>query len=224
MNARRHDPLSALLPLAALAVACGGGGDKPASQSISKALAPPAPAKSESKDAPAPKKKEKDPNALENPWTLDAVRAALDPGVKAVYARSGTDAKGKKAGGELTYVLRRNTDDGAGTSFTIEPDPGTNKASSMIATTPWSNLSPFFAVEKPKVEVVARESVTVPAGTFEHTAKVEITDFFGSHKTAWLIADQPGIYAKVIDHGNENDEKDRTEVVHELVRVERPAG
>jgi putative ubiquitin-RnfH superfamily antitoxin RatB of RatAB toxin-antitoxin module len=66
--------------------------------------------------------------------------------------------------------------------------------------------------------VVGKESVTVPAGTFEAT-KIELKDFFGNQKTVWLAADKPGIYVKVVDQGNTADDKDKTEVAHELVKV-----
>jgi hypothetical protein len=171
-------------------------------------------AKSDAKAAP-PKV---DP--LAPPWKPDAVSAALTAGTKVVYARSGTDAKGKKAGGELTYVVRSATMEAAATSYTIEPDPGTNKASSQIANTSWSNLSPLFAMEKPEAKVLGRESVTVPAGTFE-ASKAELSDFFGNKKTVWMIVDQPGIYAKVVDAGNDGDAADKTEITYELVSVQR---
>ena len=194
--------------------------DKGSSSSdIAKALetkAPPKlePAKADTKAAP-PKV---DPMAL--PWSSDTVMAALKSGTKVVYARSGTDAKGKKAGGQLTYQVRGAQMDGVGTSYTIDPDPGTNKASSMVANTSWSSLSPFFAMEKTESKVIGREPVTVPAGTFE-TTKAELTDFFGNKKTVWMIVDQPGIYAKVVDAGNEGDAADKTEITYELVSVQK---
>jgi hypothetical protein len=188
------------------------------SNDIAKALetkAPPKvePTKTDTKAAP-PKV---DPMAP--PWTSDSVMAALKAGTKVVYARSGTDAKGKKASGQLTYLVRGAQMDGAATSYTIEPDPGTNKASSQIANTSWSNLSPFFGMEKTETKVLGRESVTVPAGTFE-TSKAELTDFFGNKKTVWMIVDQPGISAKVVDAGNEGDAADKTEITYELVSVQ----
>jgi len=194
-------------------------GDKGSqSNAIAKAVdtKPPAkvePTKTDSKAAP-PKV---DPMAP--PWTSDGVMAALKSGTKVVYARSGTDAKGKKAGGQLTYLVRGAQMDSAATSYTIEPDPGTNKASSQIANTSWSNLSPFFAMEKTETKVLGRESVTVPAGTFE-ASKAELSDFFGNKKTVWMIVDQPGIYAKVVDAGNEGDAADKTEITYELVSVQ----
>jgi hypothetical protein len=194
--------------------------DKGSSSSdIAKALetkAPPKvePTKTDTKAAP-PKV---DPMAA--PWTSDSVMAALKAGTKVVYKRSGTDAKGKKAGGELTYLVRGAQMDGVGTSYTIEPDPGTNKASSQVANTSWSSLSPFYGMEKTETKVLGRESVTVPAGTFE-ASKAELTDFFGNKKTVWMIVDQPGIYAKVVDAGNEGDAADKTEITYELVSVQK---
>ena len=208
-----------LLPLVTLLtlLACGGGGEKKDEAGIAKALDP---SKAEKKaDDVKVEPRKKDLTALENPWSFEDVRTNLVAGTQLVYKRSGTDAKGKKVDDELTVLLRMNTDDGAGTSYTVEPDQGNNDSSSMVATSPWGKLSPFFAMEKPKEEVVAREAVEVPAGKFDNCAKMELSDFFGNKRTVWMIPDKPGIYAKVVDHGNEADEKDETEIVQELMSI-----
>lgn len=195
--------------------------DKPsASSSIAKALEVKEAKKEEKADDKAAPKAPPEVDEKAPPWTVDAVQTAIRPGTKLKYARSGTDAKGKKAAGELTYVVRSASMDGAATSYTIEPDPGTNKASSQIANTSWSNLGPFFAMEKAELTVTGRESVTVPAGTFQASV-AELKDFFGNQKRVWMIVDQPGIYAKVVDAGNAGDESDKTEITYELVSVER---
>ncbi len=218
MNPRLFSVLFALT----LLPACGGGGDKKAAKaegSIANALEPSKVEKKEDDAKVEPKKK--DPTALENPWSFEDVRTALEPGTELVYKRSGTNAKGKKIDDELTYLLRKNTDDGAGTSYTVEPDNGSNDASSQVAMSPWGKLSPFFAMEKPTEKVLAREPVEVPAGKFDNCAKIELADFFGNKKTVWAVSDKPGIYAKVVDHGNDGDEKDKTEIVHELSKIDK---
>lgn len=183
-----------------------------ASQSIAKAVDQPRKEepKTETKAKPKPAP---DPNAP--PWTYEQVRDAMAPGTKVVYARSGVDAKGKKVGGKLTYVLSGADKDGATTSYTVDPDPGTNKASAMPATAPWAAASPFFAMEKPTVTMAGEESVTVPAGTFT-AKKAEMKDFFGNAKTVWMIVDKPGLYAKVVDTGNDAD---NAELVYELAAL-----
>lgn len=195
----------------ATALACDDKGSD-AGKSIAKALE--TPKKEEPKADAKPKPKPApDPNAP--PWTYETVRDAIAPGTKVVYARSGVDAKGKKVGGKLTYVVSSADKDGPTTSYTIDPDPGTNKASAMPATTPWTAASPFFAMEKPTITIVGTESVTVPAGTFE-AKKAEVKDFFGNGKTVWMIVDKPGLYAKVVDSGNDSDKQ---EIVFELVAL-----
>jgi hypothetical protein len=198
-----------------LAVACGGESKGSAADAIAKAVDQ----KKEVKPAGppvTPRPKVVDPT--EAPWTIDAIRAAMVPGTKLVYQRSGTDAKGKKVAGKLTYALSNTSDDGATTSYTVDPDPGTNKASSQAANTPWSTLGPFFAMEKPTTTISGREEVTVPAGTFM-ASKAEITDFFGNHKTVWMIVEKPGIHAKVIEGANAGTEGDKTEITFELVAL-----
>lgn len=216
--------LRAPVPLAialVLAPACDSGKKDAQSQSIAKALeAPPKKvAPSPASDTPkAPKPV--DPSAP--PWSIDQIRGSLAAGTKLVYVRSGVDAKGKKVGGKLTYALRGTTDDGATTSYTVDPDPGSNKASAMPANVPWSSSGPFFAMERPTTTISGRESVTVPAGTFE-AAVAEIDDFFGNHKKVWMIVDKPGIHAKIVDGGS-NDPADKTEITLELESIVPPAG
>jgi hypothetical protein len=208
--------LSLLLTIAA----CDGGGESKDKKSIASAIDPAAEkaakAAAEKKALDALPPKAADPKAPA--WSFDDVRNGLKAGTKLVYTRTGVDGKGKKVDDVLTYVLRSASSDGAGTSFTIEPNPGSNDASSQVATMKWSSVSPFFAMENPEVAVSGRESVTVKAGTFE-VAVAELKDFFGNEKSVWMILDKPGIYAKVVDRGNA-DPEDKTEITSELTAIE----
>jgi hypothetical protein len=208
-----------MISLVALLLACDSGKKQPsAADAIAKAVA--VEKKADTKDAKIearPKKVE----PTDPPWTIDAIRGALQPGMKAVYQRSGNDAKGKKVAGKLTYALSNTSDDGATTSYTVDPDPGTNKASSQPANTPWSTLSPFFAMEKPTVTITGREEVTVPAGKFT-ASKADLSDFFGNKKTVWMIVDKPGIYAKVQESPNAGGGDDKTSITYELLELKTP--
>jgi hypothetical protein len=204
------------LALAAALFGCGGPASTPAGNAEAKAEAKAA-TKAEAK---AEAKADADPppaaDPTKNPWKEGAIRELLTPGSKVVYARKGTDRKGKKVDDEITFMLQRNADDGAGTSFTIAPDPGTNAATSQVATTGWSDLSPFFAMEKVAATIEGRESLTVAAGTFE-TSKAVLKDYFQNEKQVWLIVEQPGVYAKVVEVANTlADESDKTDLTYEL--------
>ena len=91
----------------------------------------------------------------------------------------------------------------------------------QAASFPWTNLSPFFGVEKAEVEVARREKIETPAGSFDCIV-VELKGFFGAHKTVWLPIGKPGIYAQVVDHGNANEEGDETEMTYVLKSVTAP--
>ena len=197
-----------------------GCGNESSSPSIAQAIDP-ATRKDEEKPEVVLPPKTEEPPALANPWTFDEIRGALPAGTTAVYARTGTSAKGKKVEDKVTYVVRSASEGNAGVSYTTEPDPGTNAASSQVANVNWSDLSPFFAMDQVEQTVAAREGVTVPAGTFE-AVRVDLKDFFGNEKTVWMIDDKPGIYAKVIDRGNAGNEDDKTELVYELVEITHP--
>lgn len=48
---------------------------------------------------------------------------------------------------------------------------------------------------------------------------VEVThDFFGTTQRCWLIPDRPGVYARAVDYGKEDQER---EIVLTLERVSR---
>ena len=86
---------------------------------------------------------------------------------------------------------------------------------------PWDKRSPFFQVERATSKLTGRETIEVGAGKFD-CITAELTGFFGAHKTIWMPIGKPGIYAKVVDHGNANDEADQTEMVYELASIAAP--
>lgn len=161
----------------------------------------------------------KDPNALELPWTSDSIKEALEMGTAVEYAVAGTDAKGKAVQDTYYGTIKANNASDVGVNkfhARMAKDP----VAKQVATLPWGSFSPFFPMEKPEHELVKLEQVKVPAGTFD-TVMIELRDFFGAHQTVWLIKDKPGVYAKVVDHGNANEESDKTEIVYELVKIEK---
>jgi hypothetical protein len=162
-------------------------------------------------------KVEKDPNALELPWTSDSTKAALEMGTTVEYAVSGTDAKGKPVQDTYYGTIKANNAAEVGVNkyhAKMAKDP----VAKQVAMLPWGSFSPFFPMEKPEHELVKLESVEVPAGKFD-TVVVELRDVFGAHQTVWLIKDKPGIYAKVVEHGNANMEDDKTEITYDLTKI-----
>ena len=62
------------------------------------------------------------------------------------------------------------------------------------------------------------EQVETPVGTFD-TVVVEVTNsFFETRDTYWLISDQPGVYAKWVDHGKVDDEANIVMILQEVIR------
>lgn len=163
-------------------------------------------------------KVEKKTDALELPWTRDALKAGLTMGTKVEYALTGTDAKGKPVEDGWTGTVKANNESEVGVISSRVSDKDKPQAT-QVAMQPWSRVSPFFFVEKSEPEVVTREKVTVPAGDFDCVV-AELKGFFGAHLTVWMIADKPGIYAKIVDHGNSNEEADQTELTYELTSLQ----
>lgn len=172
------------------------------------------------KDAAA-KAKAKKEGVLENPWTFDSVKASLTMGSKVSYAVSGLDAKGKEVTDEFWGEVKGNRPDEVAVTKTLASQKDTPQAT-QVARLPWAKSSPFFPVERAEVTLAGKESVTVPAGTFD-CVKAEVKGFFGAHLTVWMAADKPGVYAKVEDHGNANEEEDQTAMVYELTKHEAGA-
>jgi hypothetical protein len=200
---------------------CACGGDKP---SMAEALAQ-ADAKEAARKEAEEKKKaaievDKASDKLELPWTFDALKSKLEMGTVLVYAVEGTDAKGKPVEDQYRCEIKGTnpTDVGVVQFFVSKQDEVTAK---QVAKHDWSRLSPCFDVERPTTELVGRESVQAPAGTFE-TVAADLQGFFGARRTVYMIADQPGVYAKVIDHPNANEEEDQTQLTYLLEQVTTP--
>ena len=167
-------------------------------------------------DKPVEKPKEK---KLEHPWAVDALADILKPGVKLTYKQKGKDAEGKDVEDDYACLVKTASQRDVGTVCNGVNHPSKDKGANEVATVDWSEYSPFFAVSQPKAELVERADLTVPAGTFD-TVQVEVEDFFGNSYTFWMIADKPGIYAKVHKHANINTEGDKTDMVFELAAIE----
>lgn len=167
------------------------------------------------KEALAAKAKEEDPNAY--PWTVDELKGRLKMGTVLTYAVSGTDAKGKSIDDEQRIVIKGGDDASIKVASDRKSDEG-KPTYGQAKTIEWSKFSPTFYVERPTEKMVGAETVEVPAGSYE-TTKAEVEGFFGERYTVWMIRDEPGVYAKVIDHGNANEPDAKTEIVYELASI-----
>jgi hypothetical protein len=205
--------------LFAFCVAAGCGDGKP---SMAEALAEADKKAAEKKAADEAKKaaievdKKDDPLAL--PWSFDEVKAGLKMGTKLDYRLTGVDAKGKPVDDAWTGTIKAPGENDVGLTSTKISQQDTPQAT-QVAKIEWSRVSPFFFVERSDPKVTGREKVTVPAGEFD-TVVADLEGFFGQHLTVWMIVDKPGIYAKVVDHGNKNEENDQTELVYELTAMQ----
>jgi hypothetical protein len=209
---------------AALVAACGGGAPAEGpNQSIAKALAgpPPPPTNPVTKpgESTGPRQKVVGPGEL--PWSFQEVKGAITPGLSLVYDRTGTDAKGKRLQGKFKWQARRADDSGVGVVGVPTEGP-VPPGSDQLATISWGNLSPFFAIERAEPKVTGRETIQVPAGSFDCVV-AEIRGFFGAEQKVWMIVDRPGVYAKVVDSGNASEPKDKTEITYELAEIVAPA-
>ncbi|MFO7566369.1 MAG: hypothetical protein R6X02_27245 [Enhygromyxa sp.] len=207
----RARPLLSLVLLPALLLACDKGDDKQAKSDDKKAEDKPA-------DKPVEQPAEK-PKKLEHPWAIDAMPGSLRAGTKLTYKQTGKDAAGKEVEDDYACVVKSATKTEVGTVCNGVNHPSKDKGANEVATVEWSSYSPFFAVSQPKAELVERAELTVPAGSFD-TVQAKVEDFFGNSYTFWMIADKPGIYAKVHKHANANTEDDRTDLVFELAAIE----
>lgn len=201
----------ALIAGLALPVACGGDTKKeePKAEEAKPEEAKPEEAKPEDE---GPKEVK-----LEFPWVREKVAGEMKSGTVLTYKLTGTDAKGKAIEDDYRCVVKKSDSKTVGTVCNTVNKPSEDKGANEVATRDWTKFSPFFAVEKPEANLVEVADVTVPAGEFK-TVVVELKDFFGANFKVWMIADKPGVYAKV-EEGPRSDD-DKTAKVYELASIE----
>jgi hypothetical protein len=211
-------PLLSTLTLLCLGlVACdGGSGDNRTAEEAILAQQKADEAKKAEREAAkkATEDKKKEPT-LELPWTSDAVSGAVKAGSTVTWKVTGKDAKGKDMDDSFRCQVKNADGSGAGITCNTVNKPSKDKGAGQVATIAWSGFGPFFAVERPEHTLVKMEKVKVPAGEFDCVV-VELKGFLGEHRTLWMIRDKPGVFARVIDHGNDNAEDDKTELTYEL--------
>lgn len=155
------------------------------------------------------------PKKLEWTWKIADVSDAMKPGTTLVYAQTGKDQKGKDVEDDYQCQVKEASGTTVGTVCNGINHPSEDKGANEVATRDWSKYSPFFTAERPEEKLVERAELTVPAGTFD-TVQAEIKGFMGASYTVWMIADKPGVYAKIHKHANVHDEEDKTDMVFEL--------
>lgn len=164
-------------------------------------------------------KAEPEEKKLEHPWRSDEVSGAMKSGTTLTYKQTGKDAKGKEVEDDYKCVVKKASAAEVGTVCNGVNHPSKDKGANEIATVAWTMYSPFFTVERPEVELVERAECTVPAGTFD-CVQAKLTGVFGNNYTVWMIADKPGVYAKVQKHANTTQEDDQTDMSFELASIE----
>jgi hypothetical protein len=199
-----------LLPLALLA--CDKkADDKKVDDKAAKADDKQADDKADDKPVDKPKK-------LEQPWERSAIAAAMKPGTTLTYKQTGKDIKGKDVTDDFKCVVKTATANDVSVLCDGVNHPSEDKGAKEAPTLSWTELSPFWAVEQPQMELKSRADLTVPAGTFD-TVEIDVKGFFGDDYTFWLIADKPGIYAKVHKRANTTTEGDQTDMIFELAAL-----
>lgn len=201
-----------IVSVLALSLACGGDAKKADTKAEKKDDK--AEKKEEKKEAePAPKKDE-----LAHPWAFEDIRESLRGGATLVYKQSGTNAKGKQVEDDYKCEIKKSSGKEVGTVCDGVNHPSDDKGATQVAMQEWSQYSPFFGVQRAEQTLIKREEITVPAGTFD-CVNADLKGFFGNSYTVWMIADKPGIYAKVIKHPNAGEEDDKTEMTFELAEM-----
>lgn len=215
----------ALLTLT-LILACGGGKEpsmaEALAQSDEKAMAAKKAKDAEAAKAAEAAKKAKE-GVVEHPWTFDGVKTSLKIGTTLTYEMTGTSAKGKPVEDRLHGEIAGH-DDLDVKILEYKESKKDVPAVMQPQGHPWGKLSPFFWVEQSETTILRKETVQVPAGSFDCVV-AELTGFFGNHLTVWMIEDQPGIYAQVVEHANtkasEDGGEDATEITYRLASIER---
>lgn len=153
------------------------------------------------------------------PWSLDGLKKTYGVGTRLSYSRSGTDDDGQPVGGTHTFEVT-DARDLVVSIDSVWKDGG--KKGTGFNQYEWEKavfLESHPGSSSTEFSVKGSETVEVPAGSFE-TVVVEVSNsFFRTRDTYWLIVDQPGVYAKWVDHGKQDEPAD---IVMELVEIELP--
>lgn len=153
------------------------------------------------------------------PWTMDEVRNTYDEGFTLIYSRSGTRKNGEEATGTHSFEITATSQWDASIDNVWEEGGERHIATDRLNWQDAVLLGAFPASRDTEFTVTGEETVTVPAGTFE-TVVVETTNsYLETRHTHWLVVDQPGVYAKWIDHGKEGEP---AHLVMELTEIRAP--
>lgn len=159
------------------------------------------------------------PKKLEHPWERSAVAEAMKAGTTLTYKQTGKTIEGKDVEDDFKCVVKSATANDVSVLCDGVNHPSEDKGAKEAPTLSWTEFSPFWAVEQPQTTLKSRADLTVPAGTFD-TVEIEVKGFFGDDYTFWLIADKPGVYAKVHKRANSTAEGDQTDLTFELATIE----
>jgi len=153
------------------------------------------------------------------PWTVEDLKESYTVGTKITYSRSGTNKKGEEAGGTHYFEVK----DAGPKAVAIDSvwQDGGGKSSGFNQYYWDQDLMFLESMSKAEFEITGAEQIETPAGTFDTVVVKVKREFFDDWKrqTYWLIPDQPGVYAKLVDHGS--DEKPAN-IVMILQEVSRP--
>ena len=153
------------------------------------------------------------------PWTEQELRETLTNGTKIVYSRSGDYPWGLEvgAGATHTFEVSEATQESLFILNTWD-DPEQGGFGNNSATWSWEQAFFLNSYSVKGIEVIGEEQVETPAGTFD-TVVVEVnkkvSEEWPKH-TYWLITDQPGVYAKFMEH--QTDEASYVMVLQNVVR------
>lgn len=151
--------------------------------------------------------------AQEIPWTAADLQEAFSVGTRFVYARSGTDTRGREAAGTHHFEVK-STSEQVVDIDSIWEDAG--ERGSSLQSLLWKDAIFLFSFSNAQAKVLGTEQVETPLGSFD-TVVVEVSDdFFGNRQTYWMIPERPGAYAKVVDHGKEGSSTNLVMVLNEM--------
>ena len=153
----------------------------------------------------------------ELPWTVDDLKQALVPGTTMAYSVSGTDDRGEEVGGTYSFEVTKATD--WSVEYEAVQKEGGSTQTSMKSSR-WEDAQFLATQPDAEFEIVGTEEVETPAGTFETVVVKARAEIVGKwrRQTYWMIPDQPGVYAKFVDHGKDGREKNLVMVLEEVTR------
>ncbi|MBT3222411.1 MAG: hypothetical protein HN348_25340, partial [Proteobacteria bacterium] len=133
------------------------------------------------------------------PWTIREVRDKMKNGTNWLYKLSGTTANREPVEGTRRHEVL-DINDAFMVVRQVTMDAEGKESDTADKARGWETLE--FQKADMTWEVLRTQKLELEGGTFDCVVVHSRNKHTGNESSWWLVVDRPGIYARIIDHGN----------------------